>query len=317
MLCALLAASVASSAEIRIGMIGIDTSHAINFTEILNNPQAKDHVPGAKVVGAYKASSPDVQSSWSLVDGYEETLKTKYGVKMYGSIEELARNVDALMIESVDGRPHLEQAKAAIPTGKPLFVDKPMAGSLKDALEIFALAKRHKVPVFSASSLRYARETQAVRNGQIGRVLSAETSSPAKLEPHHTDLFWYGIHGVESLITVMGPGIESVTRQNSEPDGLVSVGRWKDGRTGTFREIKGFGGKAQGNKGEASVGKFDGYAPLMVEVVKFFQTSVSPVPEQETIAILAFMEADALSKARGGKPVKISEVLEQAGWRAP
>jgi hypothetical protein len=156
-----------------------------------------------------------------------------------------------------------------------------------------------------------------VRNGKIGRVLEAETMSPAHLESHHTDLFWYGVHGVESLFTVMGTGIESVTRQSSTSGAIVSKGTWRGGRTGTFKEIaKAYGGKAKGEKGEADVGKFDGYAPLVSAIVTFFQTRKSPVPEEETLEIIAFMEADALSKARGGVPVKISEVKQLAAAKA-
>ena len=307
---------VARGADLRLGMVGLDTGHVIAFTKILHDRTAKDHVPGARVVGAVKAGSPDIESSWSLVDGYTERLRTEFGVTLYDSIEVLAKNVDGILIESVDGRPHLEQARAVILAGKPLYIEKPIAASLRDTLEIFALARKHRVPIFSSSALRFAGETLAVRDGSIGQVLRAETGSPAKLEPTHPDLFWYGIHGVESLFTVMGVGIESVTRLSSETDAIVVEGRWQGGRVGVFRERKGYGGRAIGEKGEANVGKFDGYAPLVSAIVTFFQTGISPVPERETVEIIAFMEADALSKARGGVPVRISEVMEKAGGKA-
>src|SRR5687768_8648515 len=235
----LVAAGAARAAELRLGMVGLDTGHVIAFTKILHDRTVKDHVPGARVVAAYKAGSPDIKSSWTLVEGYTAKLRDEFGVKLYDSIEELARNVDGVLIESVDGRPHLAQARAVILAGKPLYIEKPVAASLKDALEIFTLARKHGVPVFSSSALRFAGETLAVRNGSIGRVQRAETSSPAKLEPTHTDLFWYGVHGVESLFTVMGTGIDSVTRINSAPDALVAEGKWQGGRTGVFREQKG------------------------------------------------------------------------------
>ncbi|MEN9634860.1 MAG: hypothetical protein RL077_3264 [Verrucomicrobiota bacterium] len=313
-LATLLMAGAAQAGDIRLGMVGLDTSHAVAFTKILHDPAAKDFIAGAKVVGAWKAASPDIKSSWSTVEGYTEKLRTEFGVKMYDSIEELVKNVDAVLIESVDGRPHLAQARAVILAGKPLFVDKPLAASLKDALAIFALAREHHVPIFSASSLRFAPETVAVRAGSIGRVLRAETSSPAHLEATHPDLFWYGIHGVEALFTVMGPGVESVTRRSSAAGAIEVEGRWADGRVGVFREGKTYAGKAVGEKGEASVGKYDGYAPLVKAIVAFLQTKVAPVAERETVEILAFMEADVLSKARGGAAVKISEVLARAGY---
>lgn len=308
-----LVAVASSAADIRLGMVGLDTSHAVAFTKILHDPTAKDHIPGARVVGAWKSGSPDLKNSVASIDGYTEKLRTEFGVKIYDTLEELVRNVDAVLIESVDGRPHLAQARVAILAGKPVFVDKPLAASLQDGWAIFSLARQHRVPIFSSSSLRFARETQAVRGGSIGRVLRAETTSPSPLEPTHPDLFWYGIHGIESLVTVMGPGIESVTRRKSGPGALEVEVQWADGRTGIFRESKGYGGKAVGEKGEAPIGKYDGYAVLVREIVKFLQTRTPPVPEQETLEILALMEADVLSKERGGVPVKLAEVMARAG----
>ncbi|MEQ2008340.1 MAG: Gfo/Idh/MocA family oxidoreductase [Limisphaerales bacterium] len=302
-----------SAAELRIGMIGLDTSHVPAFTDILNNPANKSHVPGAKVVAAFKGGSPDIESSASRVEGFTKTLVEKYGVKIYDSIDEMVKNVDAVFIESVDGRPHLAQAIPVIKAGKPLFIDKPMAGSLKDALEIFRLAKAAKVPVWSSSSLRYGKAAQAVRAGSVGKVTHAEASSPASLEPHHPDLFWYGVHGCETLFTVMGTGCESVKR-GTTADGKIEVtGKWKGGRTGVFREAKGYTGLAKGEKGEAPIGAYDGYAPLVVEAIKAFQTGVVPVKPEETIEILAFMEAADESKRRGGAEVTLAEVLKKAG----
>lgn len=306
------ATTLTRAGDLRLGMIGLDTSHATHFTEILNNPKARDHVPGARVVAAFKAASPDIPSSIGKVDAYTATLRDKYGVKIAGSIEELCAQVDGVLIESVDGRPHLEQARAVIAAGKPVFIDKPIAGSLRDALEIFRLAEAAGVPVFSSSSLRFARSTQAVRNGSIGRVLSAETHSPAHLEEHHPDLFWYGVHGCESLFTVMGTGCETVERRETKDGKIEVIGKWKGGRTGVFREGEGYGGIARGEKGEAAVGSFDGYAPLVAEIVKFFQTGKPPVDPAETIELFAFMEAADETKRRGGEPVKISEILEKA-----
>ena len=305
---------ISAKAEvIRIGMIGLDTSHVVAFTETINNPEAKGHVPGAKVIAAFKGGSPDIESSASRVDGYTKTLQEKYGVKIYDTIEELCKNVDAVMIESVDGRPHLEQARKVIGAKKILYLDKPMAGSLEDVLEIFRLAEAAKVPVFSSSSLRYGKATQAVRNGAIGKVISAQTSSPAKIEEHHPDLFWYGVHGCEALFTVMGRGCESVVRSTTEEGKIVVTGIWKGNRTGIFLEGKGYSGIAKGEKGEAKVGSFDGYQPLVAEVVKFFKTRKPPVSAGETIELFAFMEAADESKRQNGKAVLIADVLKKAG----
>src|SRR3954470_364121 len=87
------------AAELRVGIIGCDTSHVPGFTEILNDPRAKDHVSGAKVVAAFKGGSKDIQSSWSRVEGYTKTLQEKYGVRIYETIEEMCGDVDAVLLE--------------------------------------------------------------------------------------------------------------------------------------------------------------------------------------------------------------------------
>ena len=304
-----LAAWTASLAkELKLGMIGLDTSHVVAFTKILNDPKAKGHVKGAKVIAAFKGGSPDIKASYERIDRFTKTLVESYGVKLYPSIEQLCEQVDAVLLESVDGRSHLTQARPVILAGKPLFIDKPLAGSFKDAVEIYRLAAKHKVPVFSSSSLRWGRGSQAVRNGSIGKVTHCQTHSPCSIEPHHPDLYWYGIHGVEALFTVMGTGCKTV-RRGKTPEGLIEVtGTWAGGRTGVFREGKGYGGEAKGEKGTAPVGGYDGYAPMIADVVKFFQTGVPPVPPRETLEIYAFMTAADESKRQDGKKVPLPEI---------
>src|SRR5215831_19116513 len=164
----------ALGADLRIGIIGCDTSHVVAFTETLNDTNTKGHVPGGKVVAAYRGGSQDIPESRNRVDTYARAIREKYDVRFFDSIEELCRNVDAVMLESLDGRPHLAQVKPVLAAHKPVFIDKPMAGSLRDVIEIFRLANEAKVPVFSSSSLRFAKDTQAVHKGSIGKVNYAE-----------------------------------------------------------------------------------------------------------------------------------------------
>jgi hypothetical protein len=308
-LTACLAPFAQGAKKLRIGLIGLDTSHALAFTKVLNDPNHPQHVAGGKVVAAYKGGSADIPSSRDRVDGYAEKLVTQYGVKLFGTIEEMCKQVDAVLLESVDGRPHLKQAIPVIEAGLPMFIDKPVAGSLKDALAIFSLAKNRKVPVFTSSSLRFGADTQQVTQGSLGVVKRCETHSPCAIEPHHPDLFWYGIHGVESLFTILGPDCLSVKRGKTPAGKIEVVGKWKGGRTGIFREGKGFGGNAVGEKGEAPVGSFDGYAPLLAEIIPFLQTGKAPVSIEESIAIYAFMEAADESKRRDGEEVSLAEIL--------
>jgi len=300
------------AADLRIGIIGCDTSHVPAFTENLNNPNAKDHVAGGKVVAAFKGGSPDIPESANRVENYAKTLKEKYGVQFYDSIDELCKNVDAVLLESVDGRPHLEQIKPVLKAQKPVFIDKPMAGSLKDVIEIFRLAKEAKVPIFSSSALRFAKDTREVHKGSIGKVTYIETYGPYEIEKHHPDLFWYGVHGVEAMFTVLGPGCETVRRGTAADGKIEVIGTWKNGAKGIYHQDKTFHGLAKGEKGETSAGSFDGYIPLVVEIMKFFKNGVAPVSPEETIEIFAFMQAADESKANGGSSVKLSEAIAKA-----
>ena len=305
---------------IRAGIIGLDTSHVVAFVETLNqgpkNPEAKAKIAGVKVVAAYPQGSKDIEGSTKRVPEYTAKVKAM-GVEIVDSIAELLQRVDVVFLESNDGRVHWEQLQPVLAAGKPVFIDKPIAGSLADTVRILEAAKKSKVPLFSASSLRYGKTTQAVRNGAIGRVKHAETFSPAELEPHHVDLFWYGVHGCESLFTVMGPGCQSV-RRGTTADGKIEVtGTWADGRTGIFREAndtdrQGYGGRAEGEKGELAVGSYDGYDPLLFVIVQMFRDGIVPVSPDETLELYAFMAAADESKRRGGAEVTLKEVLDQA-----
>jgi len=301
----------AADSQLKIGIIGLDTSHVTAFTKELNDPKAPPELAGCRVVAAYPKGSPDIESSISRVPKYVEDEK-KMGVEIVDSIDELLKRVDCILLETNDGRPHLEQALPCFKAGKPTFIDKPIAASLADAIAIFEAAKKYNCPTFSSSSLRYGKQTQAARSGSLGQISRANTTSPASLEKTHPDLFWYGIHGIESLFTVMGTGCETATRRTTPEGKIEVVGEWVGGRVGTYREDKGYSGTAVGDKGEGPVGDSAGYRPLIVEIVKFFRTRQPPVAEKETLEIYAFMEAADESKRRGGEPVELEEMMERA-----
>jgi WD40 repeat protein/predicted dehydrogenase len=312
------ATPAASGKPLRVGIIGLDTSHAIAFAGELNKKDAAADVAGCPVVAAYPKGSPDIESSTSRVPKYTKDIQA-LGVEIVDSIEALLEKVDVVLLETNDGRPHFEQVLPVLKAGKPVFIDKPIAGSLADAVAIFEAGKKYKVPLFSSSSLRYAPGAQEIRSGKIGEVKGCDAYSPCSLEPTHPELFWYGIHGVETLFTVMGTGCESVSRV-STPGIDVAVGVWKGGRVGTFRGVRPeagggkieYGGTAFGTNGIQQIGTYGGYRPLVVEIVKFFRTREVPVSEAETLEIYAFMEAADESKRQGGAPVKIETVLAKA-----
>lgn len=296
---------------LRAGLIGLDTSHVIAFTRVLNAEDSEGPLSRVKVVAGYPGGSPDIASSRDRIEGYTKQLRDEYGVEIVDSIEALLEKVDVVFLESVDGRPHLEQARPVIAAGKPLFIDKPMAGSLADVIEIFALAEEAGVPVFSSSSLRFQPQIDAAKETPI---IGAVTYGPCSLEKTHPDLFWYGVHGVEMLYALMGTGCEYVSRSSTEGTDVVT-GTWNDGRIGTYRGIRdgraGFGAVVFGPESIESMTVGGGYGPMLVEVCEFFLGGEPPVSAEETIEMFAFMEAADESKRQGGAPVSIAEYLKK------
>jgi len=318
LICLLTLAHAAAADEakelLRAGIIGADTSHSTAFAKIFNNPKAKGPLAEVRVVAVYPGGSPDIPSSRDCVPGVTRQLR-KMGVEVCDSIDAMLEKVDVVLLESVDGRPHLAQAIPVFKAGKPVFIDKPVAGSLVDAIRIYRLAKQYDVPCFSSSALRYAAAIRQLRDHPPGgKVLGCTAFSPCHLEPHHPDLFWYGVHGVEILYTIMGPGCQTVARTHTAGEDVV-VGVWKDGRIGTFRGLhngRSYGAVVFGSRGVRFTDRFEGYGPLVGEIAKFFTTGKPPVSVEETLEIFAFMEAADESRRQGGAPVSVDEVMKKA-----
>jgi hypothetical protein len=300
-------ATFAGAADLRLGIIGTDTSHVTAFTALLNDPSSKDHVSGARVVAAYKGGSQDIAESRDRLEGFARDLQTKYGVEIVDTIAELCRRVDAILLESGDGRIHLAQVREVLAARKPFFIDKPLASTLADAREIARLAEQAGVPWFTTSSLRYG--VAGLKRPDLTGVV---VWGPGPFESHHQlDLSWYAIHEVEMLFTLMGTGCEEVTRIQSADTDVIGC-RWKDGRVGTMRVLRPYGSygvvlfrKDGRNQTGESIAVQSSYVPLVREIVKFFETGVPPVPHEETLEMFAFMDAAQRSKEAGGAPMRL------------
>ena len=294
----------------KIGIIGLDTSHSVAFTKSLNGPNPSPAFNGFTIVAAYPRGSADIESSVKRIPGYTEEVK-KLGVEIVDSVASLLEKVDYVLLETNDGRPHLEQAVQVLKAGKPMFIDKPVAASLTDIIAIYELARKYKVPVFSSSSLRYMESVQEAIHGKVGKILGADTYSPATLEKNHPDFFWYGIHGIEILYAVMGKGCKELVRINSKDTDIV-VGSWYDGRTGTFRGTRtgthDYGGTAYGEKGNIVLGPFKGYDNLLDQIIAFFKSGIVPVSAEETLERERGREEEEEGKSKEGND------RERWGW---
>ena len=300
---------------IRIGIVDADSSHAPEFTRRINHVGIEEEqwVEGARVVAAYPGYSEAVADARSKNEQYTQAL-VEYGVEMVASPEALLGKVDAVLIESDDGRRHYAPARMFIERGVPTFVDKPMACSLAEAAELAELARERHVPLYSASSLRYAPEVVEVASGEaIGGVIGADAISPSKVAVEGVPgLMYYGIHAVETLYTLMGPGCESVQAIES-PLGILVAGRWADGRLGSVRGfvegVAGFGFRAVGESGtrQELVGAQYIYRELLKRVIAMFETGEPPIDVRETLEIIAFIEA-GLKSAQTGRREELAAV---------
>ena len=301
--------------HLKVGIVGLD-AHAVPWTKIINGPAAKPPISSMRIVAAVAAPSADIPFSADNIQQNVAAMR-ELGVNVIDSIEELVKSVDVVMVLSIDGRPHLAQAKPVFAAKKPLFIDKPIAASLADIIEIFQSAQESGTPVFSNSALRYGPATVALANNpRNGRVLGCDTYCSSKsILPGHPDLFYYGIHGCDMLFAIMGPGCQTVTRIKT-PTADVVTGVWTDGRLGTFRGILegqvGYGATVFCEKEIVSAGKFEGYEPLLAEIVKFFQTGKAPVTVEETLEIYAFLAAADESLRHEGRPISIQATLAES-----
>jgi len=295
---------------IKLGMLDFDSSHCVEFTRRLNHQGvAEDQwVQGAQVVLGWTGQSkiqPDV------IAGYRKEME-KLGVTLVDKPEQMIGKVDGMLIESQQGSVHLERARPFLEAGIPCFIDKPFTCGLDDARKLVDLAARKKVPVFSASSLRYAPEVvQFLAEPKHGKLLGATTYGPAPLHDGNPGLFHYGIHAVELLYTLMGPGCERVSCIH-EKDVDVVTGQWKGGRLGTVRGIRsgkrGYGFVAFTEQAiqPAGVGTTFIYRGLLKKVVAMFETKKAPLDVTETVEIMAFIEAALKSGANHGAGEKVA-----------
>lgn len=291
--------------ELKFGILGTDSSHAVEFTRILNDPQAVDHIAGARVVAAYRGGNPKLPFSRDRIQKFSDALQTKWAIPFVPRIADLCDKSDAILLLSVDTSGRMRELTEAARCHKPIFVDKPLGGTLADAREVAQFLDQQHIAWFSTSSIRYGHEQRPA--GVVG----AETWGPGKyIEGFPLDLTYYGIHSIESLYSIMGPGVVQVARTRSKDTDVITA-IWGDGRIGTVRlihpeSIYGALIYREGGHAETLLNlQGPGYAPLVQEIVTFVRTGTRPVTEAETLEIFSVMDAAQHSLEGGGTLVTV------------
>jgi hypothetical protein len=286
---------------IKLGMLDFDTSHVVEFAKRLNHKDidAEQWVDGAQVVVACAGESLIMPER---IPGYKKEIE-KLGIPLVDKPEEMIGKVDGMLIESQEGGVHWNRARPFMEAGLPCFIDKPFTCGVDDAKRLAEFAERKKLPIMSASALRYAPElVKFLADANHGKILGAFAYSPGSLNARNPGLYHYGIHAVEILYTIMGRGCERVSCTHERDVDVVS-GLWQDGRVGTVRGIRSghseYGCVIFSEQGVHALPLGTGYIyrELLKQVVWMFQTKKAPLDIRETIEIAAFIEA-ALKSAK-------------------
>lgn len=297
-----------------IGLIGLDTTHVVEFTKLLNDETHEHHVKGGRVTTAWPGGSPDFALSANRVEGFTKELQEKHGITIAASPEAVAEEADIVFIEAVDGRTHRGLLERTLPFGKPTFVDKPFALTTEDALAMLAAAEKAGVPLMSSSALRYADQlVAALANGRDG-ILGCEIFGPAAEEPTQPGLFWYGCHSIEMMLAIMGPGCRTVRCVRTDThDALTAV--WADGRVATYHGLRKahwkFGATLHRADGVQSVDPSNGrpfYVGLLEAVMANLPAGRSGIPLRETLEVVAILDGGNRSAANDGGTVSLPAV---------
>lgn len=329
---------------VRVGLLGIDNFGSVAYTEFLNRPHAEGVFEGVRVVAAYPIGSDDYPDSDKLVEQWTKQLLEMYQkpkdpkdavppIEMVSSIDELLKKCDAVMIFSMDGRLHLKQATEVLKAGKRLFISRPLASSPEDAVAILKLSAETKTPCWSSSQHRYSTGFSGMRDHpEVGRVIGCDVYGGWTVNAPEADMFTRPLHSIETLYTIMGPGVVSVSC-TSTPTAESITAVWSDGRVGTYRGIKEgavkYSATVFGEKGVSTAGiyghgvpvngvvptkdKYVGYEGLAIEMAKFLKGGPVPVSAADTLEIFALMQAAEASKAQNGAFVRLQNLSKGIG----
>lgn len=319
--------NAAEKPPVKIGVLGLDNYQAVAYAQLFNSPKATGDLLGVQVVAAYPIGSDDIAESRTSLPKWKEQIG-KFGVELVDSVDELLKRCDAVMIMSLDGRHHLKQVEPVLRAKKPVYIGRPLAGSLDDAIAIFKLAEETKTPCWSSSQHRFSPGFSGMKNhAEVGRVLGCDVYGGGKDSDETPGFIWSSLHSIETLYAIMGSGVVSVAC-TSTPTAEQFTCVWSDGRVGTYRGIKEgavkYSATVFGDKGVSVAGvyghgvpvkgvvpttdEYMGYKGNAIEMAKFYKGGPTPVSAAETLEIFKLLKAAEMSKAASGKVVQLADV---------
>ena len=287
--------------DLRIGIIGLDSSHTIEFTRRFQAPDCPpdQRVAGVTVTRCMRFETP-FQDRAGL-DNRQQELEG-WGVEVTEDFDTAVAGADAVMIEINDPNLHLEYVRRCAGLGVPLFLDKPLAQDLAAGLEIARIAAEHDLRVCSASSLRFAAGLQDAC-AALPAPRHVTTFGPINRAAAGSSIVWYGVHAVEMLVRAIGRGASMVSTHRWDEDAVLVV-EYADGRTGVVELCVGggYGGVLRSGHDVVpyTVDHAGIYPALLNELVPFLAGGASPVPLEDAVEVIAILDAAERSSQAGG-----------------
>lgn len=310
------------STEIRLAMLGMieGNGHPYSWSGIINgyNPEAMARCPYAAIPAYMGRQPPDsvripgarVTHIWT--DDPADAPKVAAAGLIDNVVtrpEDVIGQVDAVVIATDDGTDHVRRARPFVEAGLPVFVDKPMAVSL-DELRQFVQWHRAGRILLSTSGMRYAPEMRADFSalGDLRWITSFTCKTWER----------YGIHALEAVEPLVGPGFLTVTTQGGENGDVVHLTHRSGVRVtlGALHDAYGSFGAVHlyGTKGELALKLTDTYHAFrgqLVAWIDMLRTGRRPLPFEETVELMAVIIAGIRSREQGGRTIAIADILAE------
>ncbi len=185
--------------DIRIGIIGAENSHTIDYGNLFNTD---NKFPGV-----------EVKYVWGETDEFARNAAKKGNIpKIVKDPKEMLGNIDALIVDHRHAKYHLKAATPFIKQGIPTFIDKPFCYRAVEGKEFLELAQKYNAPVTSYSSVAHSNSTfdKKKQAESIGKIAQVVQYGPVDINSKYGGIFFYGVHLVQPLMYIFGEDIERV-----------------------------------------------------------------------------------------------------------
>ncbi len=223
--------------------------------------------------------------------------------------EDVIGQVDAVIIATDKGHEHVERCRPFVEAGLPIFVDKPLVDKEED-LQTFVKWVEGGAKILTSSAMRYAKEFMPYRlsTHELGSMRYISMTTPKTWER-------YGIHALEGVYPITGPGYVSVRNTGTFERNILHLKHSKgiDVVIAAIGDMYGaFGqltlcGTAQGVQ-TAFSDTFYAFKTQLEAFIDYLRTGELPFSFDETVECMKIIIAGIRSREEGGREVLLSEI---------